>query len=457
MIAKLFITPLAYIKSHVNRGHTRSIRAKKNIIASLLIKGISIAISLVLVPLTINYVNTSKYGVWLTLSSIVGWFSFFDIGFGHGLRNKFTEAVAKGEEELARIYVSTTYAVLGIIISLVLVFFFCINPYLNWARILNTSPEMAQELSLLARIVFVLFCLQFVFQLVSTVLTANHEPAKASFFTLLGSFFTLAIIFILTKTTQGNLVYLGFVLSGAPVLVFIASTLWYYNHDYKKYAPSLRFVRFSFARPLLSLGGKFFIIQIGALVLFQTDNIIITQLFGPNQVTVFNVTYKLFSVISMVFMIIMSPFWSAFTEAYTKGDIEWIRSILVKMQKFWVLLCAGSILLLAVSPFIFRIWLHNTVQVPLSLSLAMSLYVSGYTWLTLYCFLLNGIGKIRVQLYLYLVSIFINIPMAILFSKIFGLAGVTLSNLLIFVVMGVMLWVQCRKILHHSASGIWDK
>src|SRR5665647_2891168 len=84
------------------KGHERSIKAKKNILASFVIKGLSIAISLVLVPLTINYINPSRYGIWLTLSSIIAWFSFFDIGFGNGLRNKFAEALAEGQEELAR-------------------------------------------------------------------------------------------------------------------------------------------------------------------------------------------------------------------------------------------------------------------------------------------------------------------------------------------------------------------
>ncbi len=51
----------------------------------------------------------------LQLSSIVGWFSFFDIGLTQGLRNKFAEAKAKGDDELAQVYVSTTYAILAMI------------------------------------------------------------------------------------------------------------------------------------------------------------------------------------------------------------------------------------------------------------------------------------------------------------------------------------------------------
>src|SRR5690606_7162947 len=76
----------------LNSGQERSIKAKKNIAISLAIKGVSICISFIMVPLTIDYINPSRYGIWLTLSSIVGWFSFFDVGLTQGLRNKFAEA-----------------------------------------------------------------------------------------------------------------------------------------------------------------------------------------------------------------------------------------------------------------------------------------------------------------------------------------------------------------------------
>lgn len=441
----------------ITRGHERSVKAKKNILASFIIKGLSIAISLVLVPLTINYVNPSRYGIWLTLSSMVSWFSFFDIGFGNGLRNKFAEALAVGKDELARIYVSTTYAILSIIIGIVLVLFLLVNPVLNWSKILNTTPDMAGELSILAAIVFVFFCLRFIFQLLTTVLTANQEPAKASLFDFLGSLFSLIIIFILTKTTSGNLIYLGTVLSLAPVLVLIGSSIWFYTRNYKKYAPSFKYVKFGYARDLMSLGIKFFIIQIAALVLFNTNNIIITQLFGPNEVTTFNVSFKLFSVITMIFSIIATPLWSAFTEAYVKNDFKWIKSALSKMKKIWLLLIIMTVLILLCSPFLYKWWVGNKVQVPFALSIAMSSYVIVYIWQTIHVFLLNGIGKIKLQLYLVIFTGIINIPLAIFLGRKFGLVGITLTSTCLFIFMGILFSIQTQKILNKTAKNIWNK
>ena len=446
-----------YFSGLITRGQQRSIQAKKNIIASFAIKGLSIAISLVLVPLTINYINASRYGIWLTLSSIVTWFSFFDIGFGNGLRNKFAEAIAKGQEELARIYVSTTYVILTIIIGIMLILFLCINPFLNWAKILNTSSDMTGELRLLALIVFVFFCLRFVLQLITTVLTANQEPAKAAFFNLLGSVFSLIVIFILTRTTSGSLIYLGTALSIMPVLVLAASSTWFYRKGYKAYSPSFKYVRFSYARNLMSLGIKFFIIQIAALILFNTNNIIITQLFGPAEVTTFNVSFKLFSVVTMVFSIIATPLWSAFTEAYVKNDFEWIRSTLSKMRIIWYLLIGCTVLLLFSSPFLYKWWIGETVQVPFALSVAMSSYVIVYIWQTIHVFLLNGIGKIKLQLYLVVFSSLINIPLAIFLGKKIGLVGITLTSTGLFIIMGIIFSIQTHKILNRTAIKIWNK
>ncbi len=114
------------------KGSERSKLAKKQILYSFFLKGISVAIGLMFVPLLLNYLDAERYGVWLTLTSIVGWFTFFDIGLGNGLRNRLTEALAEDKHQLAKEYVSTTYAIITLIFPESLSFFivstlFCIG------------------------------------------------------------------------------------------------------------------------------------------------------------------------------------------------------------------------------------------------------------------------------------------------------------------------------------------
>jgi len=445
------------LKAFFTQGHERTLKAKKNVAISFLLKGVSICIGFILIPMTINYVNPVQYGIWLTLSSVISWFSFFDIGLGNGLKNKVAEANALKDYKQARIYISTTYTILTMISSAVFILFYCLNHFLSWSRILNAPGVNGDNLNHLALIVFGLFCVQFVVQTINVILTAMHEPAKVSVMYVVGQICTIIIIYILTKNTTGSLNYLVLVLGGMPVFVQILTSVIYFNTSYKTISPSLRLVNFKYSRELLGLGGAFFIIQIGTLILFQTDNILITQLFGPDSVTTFNVSYKLFSMIIMFFSIIITPFWSAFTDAITKGDLEWIKATLARMKKYWLLLCVLTLVILVGSPVIYKFWLKGKVSVAFPISIAMALYVMCYCWIMLQSYFLNGIGKIRIQVYLYTIGAVINIPLGILLGRLIGIPGVTYSNIIVLVIIGIVLAIQSKKILNSEASGIWNR
>lgn len=449
--------PVDFIKKLLNRGHSRSVNAKKNILASLVIKGCSILVSLISVPLTLHYVNQERYGIWLTLSSLVSWLGFFDIGLGNGLRNKFAEAKAKGEDDQARVYVSTTYAILIIIISGVLLLFFCINPFLNWSKILNASPTMAGELSLLAIIVFLFFCLQFVLQLITTILNADQKPAKASFYNFLGSFLALVAIFILTKTTKGNLIYLGLSFTVTQLLVLVLSSLWFYSRDYKKYAPSLKHVDFKYARNLMGLGVKFFVIQISFIVLYETTTILIAQLVDTSAVATYNIAFKYFSVIPMVFGIIMMPFWSAYTEAYVKQDFGWIKSSMKNLMQMWLVFFIGSLLMLFLSKKVYALWVGPEIKIPFLLSAIIALYIMLNAWNMIFSIFLNGVGKIKLQLYMGIFGSLINIPLALFLGTRIGIAGIILSTCILGLINAVWSPMQYYKIINGTAKGIWNK
>jgi len=297
---------------------------------------------------------------------------------------------------------------------------------------------------------------QFVVQTINTVLTANHQPAKTAVINLLGQVSIVIAILLLMRTKPGSLMSLVIAMAGLPVLMLLLSNIWFYNKSYKFLAPRIGAFNFSYAKKLLATGSAFFFIQIGALVLYETDNIVVTQLFGPAQVTTFNAAYKLFSVVLLFFLIVITPFWSAFTEAYTKGDYQWIKDTLINIRKIWLGLSICTVAILLVSPLLYRLWLGTKVDVPVALSINMCLYIVVLIWQTIYVYLLNGIGKIRLQLYMVAVASVINIPLAILLGKWIGIAGVTLANTLLIGIMSVFYYIQTNKIINQTAKGIYN-
>jgi len=450
---------IKYINNFFETGHLRTIKAKKNIVASLGLKCFSILVSFLLVPLTLNYLTPTKYGIWLTLTSVIGWFGFFDIGLGNGLRNKLAEAFALKDYKLAKTYVSTTYAVLLLIIGSVYILFLIINPLLDWSKLLNTGPEMAVELSWIALIVFTFFALRFILKLIGVIFTADQLPAYNNSFGPFGNLIALIAIFIITKFSQGNLLYISIVYSAAPVIILIIASFYFFKKKYNNIKPSIKSVNFKYFRPLAGLGVKFFILQIAAIVIFSTDNMIITQILGPAEVTPYNIAFKYFGIPIMVFTIIITPYWSAFTDAITKNDIKWIRNSINKLIKIWLLVVVGVIVLLAISKNFYLMWVGDKVYIPFLLSAFMGLYAIIVTWNYIFAYFVNGAGKIKLQMYNGIIEMIINVPISIFFAKNLnmGSAGVILGTCITLTMGSFLMPIQSFKIIKGSAKGIWNK
>jgi O-antigen/teichoic acid export membrane protein len=442
-----------------SKGHERTRKAKKNIAFSFVLKVIDIATGLVLVPLVLNYLDVTRYGIWLTLSSLVMWFNFFDVGLGHGLRNKLAESQAKGEESLSRKYVSTTYAGLVIISIGFFVLFLIANTFLDWSKILNTTLVPKSELNLLAIIVFGFFALRLVFKLILSILLANQLPAIKDLIQTLGKVLNLIIVYILLQTTADKLLYLGITYSATPVLLLIIFTLILFLGKFKHIAPNYKFIDFSLFSDLFNLGGKFFLIQIAAVILYTTDNMIITQLFSPAEVTPYNIAHKYFGILMMGFTIIVAPFWSAATDAYTKGEFDWIKRAVSKLVKIWALLAVALLIMLIFSNKVYHIWLGDKVTIPFVLSAAWAFFIALQSLNTIFIQIINGTGKIKLQMILGTIGAVLNIPLSILFAKYFGwgvtgVIGATIATQLLSI---TFYYIQYKKIINDNLTGIWSK
>lgn len=449
------------IKAFFTEGHERSIKAKKNILASVFIKGCSIGISLLLVPITINYVNSSRYGIWLTISSIVGWLGFFDIGLTQGLRNRFAEARTRNDNALAQVYVSTTYAILAIIFFLIWLIFLFSNSLLNWSGILKVPSEMNSEISTLALIVFTYFCISFVLKIITTIFLADQQPAKSSFIELLGQAISLIFILILVKTTQGSLVKLGIALCLSPLIVLFAANFLFFKGIYRQFRPEFSKVNFKYSKDLFNLGVVFFLIQFASIIQFQTANIIIARNFSTGDVTAYNIVYKYFGILNMVFAILITPFWSASTEAYQKNDIAWIRNGIKKYNQANLVLAACGIIMLAFSGTVYSLWLgEGKVSIPFSLSFWGFIYFNIIMFGGKYVNFLNGISALRIQFISSLISPFIYIAVALIMIKYYnlGVNSLFIASIIANFNAFVLAPLQYKKIImRKTASAIWYK
>lgn len=438
---------------------TRTTEAIKQIFYSFLLQGLSIVIGLLYVPLLLNYLTQEKYGIWLTLTSILGWFSFFDIGLGNGLRNKLTQAFAVKDYNLGRKYVSTTYALLIGIFSVFLFVFHVGNFFLDWNLILNTQSIANSELYILTSIVFSFFLIRFVVQLISVVYFADQKPSINNVINTAGNLLSFILVLLLTHSSiKGNLILLGSIISAIPVILFITVTIIAFRGKYKSVKPSYKEIDLKLGKGLMNLGAKFFFLQIAAIITFSTSSFFIAQFYGPGEVVSYNIAFKYFQLPVMVFSIIMSPIWSAVTDAYSKSDFVWLSKTIKQLNIISILFSIGVVIMVFLSDWVFKLWIGDQVKIPLSLSVALAFYTIMQVVISPYSNFINGFGKIKLTMNLTIFGVTLYLLLIYFFGRIFNNStGVVLAIIIPHFIGGIIQPMQTYKILSGKAKGIWNK
>lgn len=448
------------MKLNINKlfsGNARSSQVKKNIAGSIAIKGISILASLLLVPLTLNYVNKELYGIWLTLSSIILWLNFFDIGFTLGLKNKLAESLAVKDYVSGKHLVSTTYYMMIIIFLPICVFMLFITPFLNWSSILNVSPVYNSDIIKVLYILIVSVFFQMFFNVLGAVVSAYQKVAFSSLFIMLGQVLSLLFVYILTLVAPPSLIGLAIAISVSPIIILSTFSIYLYKNRFKDVSPSYKFVDRKRIKELFGMGIKFFIIQVQVIILYQSTNIIISNIAGPEAVTEYNIAYKYLGVAAMLYNIILMPLWPAFTDAYTLKDYQWMRNIYKKMCYVYIGVVIGISILVLISPYVYQIWIGKDANISTSMTVIISLFIIINSWDSLQVFMINGIGAVKLQSYVVVIGLLFHIPLAFYFGSKIGAKGVILSMICINIIYSLIFTTQINKIINKKASGIWLK
>lgn len=447
------------IRKKYSSADTRSKKMYKNTAAMIGIRGISMILTLISAPIMLHHVDRADYGVLLTLTSIVGWVGYMDIGLGNGLRNKLPEFIANNDFNSAKKIVSSCYATLAIYVALIITVFLIISPFVDWLEVLNSPTSDAKEIRELTNVVFIAFCIQFLLGLLNSILFAYQMPAFQSLFTFAGQ--ALALIALIIQVFVFNItsvLQIGAVNSIIPPLVLFCGSIRLFYTRLSKIAPSLMYVDLKSVSGILSLGVKFFVLQMITIVLFQANSIIIARVVNPEAVVEYNLAFKYVSLLTMIFTIVITPVWSATTDAYIRNDFTWIKKTISFSQKVCIISIIIGILMLFVSKYVYGIWLgKDAINISYSTTGLILLYISFEMLYKVYGTIINGTGKVFAQMILTGIIAIMYIPLALLLGSSWGLSGVLIANVIVFAVNYIWAKMQCNKLINQTATGIWNK
>jgi len=429
----------------------------KNVAVSFVLKAMAAIIGLLMVPLTLSCLGEYKNGVWLTISSMLVWIDQMDIGLGNGLRNRLAVCLARGDMEEARQAVSSTMAMLlCITVPMIMVLSLLIYTT-DIFGLLNVDESLIPDLRPVLLSAVILVCLTFVFKFVGNIYMAMQLPAVSNLILVVGQAVALVATWLLMVNGQASFQNIVIVNTLAPLLVYVSAYFVTFYGKNPMLKPTFSAVDMRVALSLGNLGLRFFWLQIASVVQFMTANVLISNFFSPAMVTPYTIAYRYFSLVLVAFTVVCMPFWSATTDAYERKDMQWIRQADRRMKVIMLAIAGILALMVVVSPYVYRLWVGDMCQVPFSITVMMAVYIFLLTLSTRYSYFINGVGTLRVQLYM-TVMVIVFIPLAWYASYLTHDILYFMAVMCICIAPSVLVnKIQFSKLLKGTATGIWGK
>lgn len=434
----------------------RSALLLKNVLASLAVKGWSVVVQLLLVPLTLACLGVYENGVWLTISSVLLWIDNLDVGLGNGLRNKLAVCLAENNIEKARQMVSSTIAMLTCIIvpvTIVLLIAECVGDVYAF---LNVSPQRIDTLVTILLASTIMVCATFILKFLGNFYMGLQLPAINNAIVTGGNTLALIGTGLVYLSGRHSLLLVAMAYTAGPLLSYLICLPITFLGRYRHLCPSFRLINVSAMKELFNIGSKFFVLQIAGIVLFFSTNILISRFFSPSMVTPYQIANRYFMVSMLLFTIICVPYWSATTDAYAKHDFAWIRQANRTLNKIMLGIALLIGLMTIGSPLVYHIWIGAKASVPFSMTVLVGLYELILILSTRYSFVLNGIGVLRLQLYVTIAMALCYMPLAIWVVGQYNNINALLLLMCFINMPGLVVNIlQYYKIIGGKAKGIW--
>jgi O-antigen/teichoic acid export membrane protein len=309
------------------RSKERYRRIALTSVTAIAAKSIAILTALISVPLTIDYLGLERYGLWMTMSSVIALLGFADLGIGNGLLNAVAEADGKDDRYAACSYVSSAFFILLGIAIFLLVLLTSVYSFIPWQRVYNvTSDSAIRESGPATAFFIVISIINMPLGIVQRVQMGYQEGVRSHLWTIAGALAGFVGLLVVVNFKLG-LQWLVLAVSGGPVLVMLIN--WFREFTCLKpwLFPNWSAFDWKTGRKIVSTGILFLILQIFAIIGNSSDNIVIAQILGVSSVASYAVTQKLFSITQIAQFFIL-PLWPAFGEAMARNDNAWVRRAL---------------------------------------------------------------------------------------------------------------------------------
>jgi O-antigen/teichoic acid export membrane protein len=417
------------------RSKERYRRAALTALASGLAKGVTILTMLVSVPLTLYYLGTERYGMWMTISSLVMMMGFADLGLGLGLMNVINEAHGTEDRQAATSYVSSAFFMLLFIGTLLVAFFSLVYPYIPWPRLFNVKTAQAsREAGPAMAVFFMCFAANLPLGIIQRVQRGYQEGFFNSIWESVGKILGLLGLLLVIYLRAG-LLWLVLAVTGAPLVAALGNGAVLFGHN----RPWLRPRWHSFSREaagrIFHLGIYFFALQFAAAVIFQSHNFILAQTLGPEAVTQYAVPARLFMVLPLIMGFFLEPLWPAYGEAMARRETAWVKKTFYRSVLGAPLISLPiTVVFVLCSPHLIKIWVGPKIEPGWPLLIGLGLWTIILVMGSACSMILNAANIFRFQIICFSLVCIVGISASITLIYIIGIPGVIYGTSLAYLI-----------------------
>jgi O-antigen/teichoic acid export membrane protein len=438
-----------------NRRQRRDEALRASILSGAGAKLLMTLFSLGSVAISVRAIGANQFGVLATLSTLVGLMAFADFGIGSGLMTFLAIADGREDPERARAMVSTAcYATVGLgaaVAACGVIAAFT----LPWSALLGASNVAQPELRGAVITFFVFVGLAIPAGLGQRTLVGHQEGLHANIW-LLGATGASLCGILVAAVSSAPLWCFVFATMGLPVLVAFVQTVYIFRRKFAHLRPSLEFVTKDSFRSLAGVSSLFFGLNIAVALAYQSDAVIVASTLGAGAAAVFAVALRMFTLINGTLTSASQQMWASMAEALARGDVDWVRSRLVRIMVGTALVSipASTFVVVAGRPII-RLWVGPDLVPPFSLLIALAVWTVYALAMTQISLLLNAAQVVGPQLVLALLMTIANLALSLTLTKRIGLSGPVVGSLVAHVVFtGVPSAVLAIKSLRRAQDPV---
>ncbi len=264
----------------------------------------------------------------MTIASFVGMLTFLDLGVGNALTNKVAQVASQNNPDAFTQYNkrwSRFLFILGCLVGTILISLASVLP---WQRLIKVSDpllhvEVRNAVMLFARLIWFYIYFPMVF---SEFLLACSVAFEGHFVSAIGSIITLLTLWLAVGQKSGYSHSFGNytwnpVSSQHDVILFLVKRRQF---SFSNLISNLR----EESHQLLHIGGLFLLLQIGVMVGWGADSLIISSNLGASQVATFAIVQKLFQLATQPMSMLNAPLWGAYADAHARNEKQFIRKTL---------------------------------------------------------------------------------------------------------------------------------